>query len=442
MFDGYSIASGSTDITPQARIPLAGYSALRKATFERVADPLEANVIVLRRGVDAVVFVAFDLMYVGAFLRDGIFKALSGRIRRESIFTSAGHTHSAPPTEDSLPILGTVSPEYRDSVVRSVSELALRLLDGPFVPVTLEYLEGNASHSVNRRKKVFGLSRNYPFIGPHVGIEPNLSGRRDDTIRMIRIRDGSGKDVAACWSYACHPVGFPRLNDLSAEYPGVVRHMIRASFGNIPVVFWQGFSGNIGPLRATHMAGSPSSQVTYGFEAATMEEWNAWASGLGDCVAGTALGRGRPIQGPISCSVRALSLHELGLSSSSEKQLRLHEIRLGRDLVICGLNAEVAVEYVEIFRELHAPAHVIPVGCVGDVFGYLPVDEMVREGGYEAKGFLRRFGLRGKFFPNVSEIVTERLFRGAQRTEQSKAQGETTDQRGAGAAERDSSAAH
>src|ERR1700683_2545011 len=101
MFDGYSIASGSTDITPQARIPLAGYSALRKATFERVADPLEANVIVLRRGVDAVVFVAFDFMYVGAFLRYGIVKALSGRIPRESIFASAGHTHSGPPTEDS-----------------------------------------------------------------------------------------------------------------------------------------------------------------------------------------------------------------------------------------------------------------------------------------------------------------------------------------------------
>jgi len=37
---------------------------------------------------------------------------------------------------------------------------------------------------------------------------------------------------------------------------------------------------------------------------------------------------------------------------------------------------------------------------------------MVREGGYEARGFVRRFGLRGRFAHNVSAIVTERLLRG------------------------------
>jgi hypothetical protein len=131
--------------------------------------------------------------------------------------------------------------------------------------------------------------------------------------------------------------------------------------------------------------------------------------------------------------VRALPLGELGLVS--DKQLRLHEVRLGPRLIICGLNAEVAVEYVEILRRLHAPAHVIPVGCVGDVYGYLPVDAMVREGGYEARGFVPRFGLRGSFVSNVEEIVTERLLR-ADGAGQSKAQGRPTNQGGAGVVER------
>jgi hypothetical protein len=408
MLDGYSIAAGSVDITPQEPIPLAGYATLRQATFERVADPLEANVIILRGAGSTVVFVAYDLMYVGAYLRDAIVQALAGRIPSEAIFTTAVHTHSGPPTEDSLPILGTVTPAYRDFVARRVGELAVRLLDAPCVPASLQYVEGSAAHSVNRRKRVFGISRTFPFVGSQVRIQPNLSGPRDDTIRLIRIGDGSGNDIAVCWSYACHPVGFPLLDDLSAEYPGVVRKMIRASLGAVPVVFWQGFSGNIGPLQ-TVRAATAAADASYALRASSLADWHDWARGLGECVLGTARGQGRPIHGALSCNVRELPVNELGLAS--EKRLSLHEIRLGRDLVICGLSAEVAVEYVQIVQRLHAPARVIPVGCVGDVFGYLPVDAMVREGGYEASGFVRRFGLRGRFAHNVSAIVTERLLR-------------------------------
>lgn len=431
MQKGYSVAAGSVDITPDKPIPLAGYATLRNETFERIADRLEANVALLRHGDVTVAFLALDLMYVGAYLQDAIVRALAGRIPPEAIFASACHTHSGPPTEDSLPILGRVTPEYREFVARRVSELVLRLYSGPFVPAELEYLEGSAEHSVNRRKRVFGVSRHYPFIGRQVRLEPNLEGRRDETVRLLRVCNGAGKELLICWCYACHPVGFPILNDLSAEYPGVVRDMIRASFGNIPVVFWQGFSGNTGPLQALPVRGTSS--ATYSLRARTLTEWRQWACGLAQRVIDTADGRGRPIRGPVSCSVRSLPLRELGLSSA--KELFLHEIALGPDLVVCGLSAEVAVEYVEILGRLYAPAHVIPVGCVGDVYGYLPVDVMVREGGYEARGFVPRFGLRGSFVPNVEEIVTERLFR-ARAPAHSKTQSGTAEQSRASIVER------
>jgi neutral ceramidase len=424
MSDGYSIAAGSIDITPQTPIPLAGYAALRKPAFERVADPLEANVAILRNGDQMVAFVALDLMYVGAFLRDAIVNALAGQIPREAIFTSACHTHSGPPTEDSLPVLGAVTAAYRNLVAQRVSELAVRLLAGAFVPVSLEYLEGNAAHSINRRKRVFGISRNFPFLGPHVSIRPNPSGPRDDTIHMIRIRDGGGKDVAVCWCYACHPVGYPLLDVLSAEYPGVVRNTLRRALGDIPVVFWQGFSGNTAPL------GTVRPMV---FRARTLRDWEEWANGLAQCVQDTAGGASLSLPGPIACTMRALPLPELGLLS--DKQVRLHEIRLGPQLIICGLSAEVAVEYVGILGRLHAPVHVIPVGCVGDVYGYLPVDAMVREGGYEARGFVPRFGLRGSFVANVEEIVTERLFCAATPAHL-KTQGRAANQSGANIVER------
>src|SRR5947207_2472279 len=282
MADSYSVACGSTDITPREPIPLAGYATLRKATFDRIADPLEANVIALRKGAGTVVFVALDLMYVGAYLRDAIDKAGGSRVAAGVTFSTAVHTHSGPPTEDSLPILGAVTPSYRDFVAKRVGDLMARLLDGPFVPVSLTYCAGAAAHSVNRRKKVFGLSRTFPFVGPHVRIRPNLSGPRDETVHVLRIRNTAGQDVAACWSYACHPVGFPLLNDLSAEYPGFVRQMMRAQFGDMPVVFWQGFSGNTAPLQTPDVVTRSTAPAGYSLRASTMAEWRAWARGLGE----------------------------------------------------------------------------------------------------------------------------------------------------------------
>jgi hypothetical protein len=38
-----------------------------------------------------------------------------------------------------------------------------------------------------------------------------------------------------------------------------------------------------------------------------------------------------------------------------------------------------------------------PVGCLDDVYGYLPTDEQVRRGGYEVDGFRAAFGLKGRF---------------------------------------------
>lgn len=411
MLDGYTFAGASTDITPEEPIPLAGYATLRKPTFERIADRLEANIIILRSGAEATAFVTMDLMYVGAYLRDRIVEALSSRIPPDRIFLASSHTHFGPPTEDSLPVLGTVTPGYRDFVARRVIELASRVLDERFAPVSLEYLEGHAAQTVNRRSKSFGIARHFPFIGSHMRIKPNPSGPRDDVVRLIRVRDSDGKVVAVGWSYACHPVGYPNLNELSAEYPGFVRNMLRTSLGHIPVVFWQGFSGNVSPSRYSTSGGADEapSLRSRGFIAASLEDWTQWAARLGARVLELVRGQGTPIRGSIESNARSLSVSEIGLRS--DKELRLQEIWLGPDLVVSGLSAEVAVEYVDLLRKLRAPAQVIPVGCVGDVYGYLPVDAMIPEGGYEVHGFVPRFGLSGRLVSNITSIVEERLFR-------------------------------
>ena len=64
-------AAGTADITPQTAVPLAG-SEIRTAAFTGVADPLEANALVLRQGDAPLVIVSVDLMFVGRELRSAV----------------------------------------------------------------------------------------------------------------------------------------------------------------------------------------------------------------------------------------------------------------------------------------------------------------------------------------------------------------------------------
>ena len=104
-------SAGSTDITPQRPLPLAGY-ANRKGNFEHVADTLEANAVLLSDGDVRVAIVAVDLLYVGAALRQDVLDRLHGALPDQSLFFAASHTHFAPATSTQLPGLGEVDRDY------------------------------------------------------------------------------------------------------------------------------------------------------------------------------------------------------------------------------------------------------------------------------------------------------------------------------------------
>ena len=49
------------------------------------------------------------------------------------------------------------------------------------------------------------------------------------------------------WNFACHPVMYHSPMNVSAHFPGDVRKELREILSDIPVVFLQGFSGDIRP---------------------------------------------------------------------------------------------------------------------------------------------------------------------------------------------------
>ena len=49
------------------------------------------------------------------------------------------------------------------------------------------------------------------------------------------------------------------------------------------------------------------------------------------------------------------------------------------------------------------------MGYIDNVYGYLPTKAMLAEGGYEVRGFMKPFGIKGEFVANIDEIIIESL---------------------------------
>jgi hypothetical protein len=93
----------------------------------------------------------------------------------------------------------------------------------------------------------------------------------------------------------------------------------------------------------------------------------------------------------------------------SDRAMTLHIVSLGRGFCWVGLGAEVAVAYRHVVEGLFPGCRVFTVGCIDHVFGYLPTDEMIKEGGYEVIGFREAFAFDGQYKAGVEAKVQNAL---------------------------------
>lgn len=403
-------AGAFADITPAELLPLAGYSD-RSINAAQVADRLEADAVVLRQDATLLVFVSCDLLFVGRPLRSRLEELLADCVSPGSLFVSATHTHFAPATNPTMPRLGRASSTYVETVATTISSLVRGLINSTPQAVNILYKAGRADHAIHRRLPVAGPRLGLPPLGYRWEMRPNRDVSIDERIRVLSLGDDEGRPIAICWSYACHPVCFPERMQVSADFPGVVRKAVRARFGNIPVLFWQGFAGDVRP-RAV---GIPKETVAGRrelpeFVPFTSEQWKHWTTGLSACVLSALQTAGQKTEGKIGASRRQFPVSELGLRCRS-RNISVHEVRLGDNLELFGISAELVNGYVARLESIRTGTTIIPVGCIDDVSCYVPTDEMVGQGGYEVAGFRRLFGVSGRFRNDVCAVIDRQFER-------------------------------
>jgi hypothetical protein len=419
------------DVTPRDRpVRLAGY-ALRNAPVSTVLDPIEISALLLECGSERCLILSFDLMLVGTELQNLILSRLDrlGFLPHQ-VTLLASHTHNAPATDQACRRLGVPDVTFVDEAADAVEELASDILRQRPSEVTVEIFRGQLNHSINRRRywPFPTIGRTYGFRWRSVIFSPDPSGPKDEaaTVALLRKTD-DGQALGVIWHYTCHPTAVVPAEIISADYPGRVRHALRQRFGEIPCVFAQGFCGDVRPnMTASNKPGWRERlrrlirTIASGplFASPSPEDWMGWSESLAAKVCDIA--RGSPAKSLSSAGLKTgsadIPLADFFRGVAPDKRLVAQVVRIGRELEIVALSAEVSVEWQRILdAAIPAPEGRLRLyaGYLGALYGYLPTAAQVPEGGYEVDGFQPLFGLSGRFEAAAIGLAVVNCVKGA-----------------------------
>ncbi len=386
------------DVTPTDPVPMAGYAA-RRAPFEAIHDRLEANALLLQSGDRRLFFLSLDFLYAGPVVTRFLEEALAPRgIHMDDILVTASHSHFAPATDPELPSLGETDARYLKALLDHLGRLLDRLVNMAPIEIELRRARLMLPFGINRRRNwpwPMLSARGVRFGG--VVNAPNEMGRRCDEADVIVAHTLDGSPRVVIWHYACHPVAFPLRMSISAEFPGVVRDRLRHRWGNnLPVLFWQGFAGDIRPnIVVTPSLSHAVASALRGprFAPVSLEAWMDWCRLMADRVAAAAdvSHQAAAVAEELSTASVSVPVSRFIRRSKSRKALRIQRLSFGLSFTAVFASAEVLVEHSDALTLVGND--VIGVGYAGDVFGYLPTDAQVQEGGYEATGWLSLFNI-------------------------------------------------
>ncbi len=380
------------DITPTRKIPLAGNE--NQADFAHIESKLEANILLVHES-EMKLIVTLDLLYVGPELTHAIRRIAESYVKPENIWISASHTHNAPATDSTKPLLGRVDQGYLSWLCEEMAHKIQNLLENVELlePVTPKLALGKAKASINRRRTRHITISRVGIKGKHIYMGPNRWGRKDSLIRRLDLVTDTDQIMCVLWLYACHPVSFFNELFVSSHYPGAIRNGLRMDLEEkIPTLFFQGFAGDVRPPSIQRFLESPRRFILEGpqFRLFTQDEYYKWTKKLERSfkkVTFVSLGRLKSLN---QNGLRKIWSSETFIENSKTKNVVLQILPIG-PICLVGLSAEPSVALSRTISELGAVGQVWPCGYLEDVYGYLPTKNQIHQGGYEVDGFCRTF---------------------------------------------------
>ncbi len=424
----WKAGAASVVITPSEPTWMAGYAGRDKPSEGKFQD-LFAKALALQDPAGArLVIVTVDLIGIPRALRDAVEKQVGEqyRLAPESLLMNASHTHSGPVVRSGKSFYN-LAPEQQQRVDKYAAGLQEKLLAlvgraiGDLGPARLGYSHARAGFAMNRRLPTKTGYQN----------SPNPDGPVDHDVPVLRVERPDGKLCAILFGYACHNTTLG-LYQFCGDYAGFAQQYLEQAHPGTTALFMIGCGADQNPYPRSKLELAQQHGRT-----------------LATAVEAALLPKPRPVSGPLRVAMadvtlefapapsRAELLEAQKKSNKYEKQhatmlleelnregrirssypYRVQVARFGKDLVLVALGGEVVVDYsLRLKRELAGPA-VWVAGYSNDVFGYVPSQRVLKEGGYEGRDAVLYSSLPGPFAPSIEERIVGQVQALARATE-------------------------
>lgn len=409
------------EITPDRPLPLLGQMHVRLGHYTH--DPLTVNAVLFADDQQKLALVSIDVCLLPDNLVRTIQEAVAAAtgLPPTATILVATHTHVAPCTTSML--AGEADPGFLQQLTQATVNVVQRAL-ADLEPVTLYAGQGELEQmGWNRR----GMRRDgscHMYWGSWKEDFVGLEGPRDGAVGVIWAAKADGQIKAVIPSFSTHPNCVEGESYYSADLPGQVRRVLRATLGEtVGVVYLTGAAANTAP---SIMENNPQNQQPWRGESGLVRSGLYLGGEILKVIAGQTTPMTDPrlhheqveLQIPMRAWDTWADLTEFGeamrtyfeasradwptlLREDNPVPVRLHVIRLG-DAAICCNPAELYVEFGLAIKQ-RSPARVTLIAELSDGWcGYVPTPEAIRHGGYSAA--TNRYT---RLIPEAGWLITE-----------------------------------
>ena len=412
----FKAGAASVAITPTEPMWMAGYAS-RDKPAEGTAQELYAKALAIEDAAGTrLVIVTTDLIGIPRILRDALVQRAGDAygLPPHGLLLNASHTHCGPELREKASLYGLEGDRLAQTrkYAQLLEDKLFTLIGdalGKLEPANLSYTHARAGFAMNRRQPTDTEPINSPYP----------DGPVDHDIPVLKVESPDGAVRAILFGYACHntTLGFYQW---CGDYAGYAQEIIQQRHPEAIALFLMGCGGDQNPYpRSTlEYAQQHGLALANGVEAALQAKPRSLEGllrvAIDDAILKFAAAPPREELEALAKSSDVYArqragalLEELDANGAInlEYPCPVQAVQIGEDFTLVALGGETVVDFSLKLKEEIASPIVWIAGYSNDVFGYLPSERVLKEGGYEGAGAMRYSFLPGQFAPGVEELV-------------------------------------
>ena len=366
---------------------------------------VEVNFIAFLSQLNEIYLIQIDTLFIDNSLQQEIQETLQKESTSAlvSVLCVASHSHSLPGIDLDKPLLGKINDDYRNfikskivkniisSSERTHAKHAIYSIINKYSQLTIGRRGGYSGGNFS----LFGLRNTVPDF-KKIGANLEVTCLRDSKTQKI---------LSVIWAFPAHPVLYPGQKKFSSDFPGLVRDLIRKRLKtpNLTVLYLPGCAGD---MKSFIKSQTKKTMLDYivgqPFANCDLNEYknycNSLESELFDCITKSEISKTNLLNSIKHQEIK-IPLDEIGINNSNNN-LRIDLLSFNNINRFALMNCEPANNYSNLLGN-----NCTVSGYAHGVFGYLPTDQQIQQGGYEVDGFMPYFGTKGSFVNNTEKIV-------------------------------------